>query len=101
MGDHFKECAYAPNRRIFEEKLAIFKEVGGSIVEEWLEQLPYDKWALAYSPHITRYGEMTSNVSELFNSWSRGDDIYVGLGILSFNLWQDDLGSFNTQVTEI
>ncbi|KAL8481517.1 hypothetical protein ACS0TY_027868 [Phlomoides rotata] len=71
MGDHFKACAYAPNRVIFEEKLAIFKEVGGSIAEEWLEQLPYDKWALAYSSHITRYGEMTSNAAESFNFWIR------------------------------
>ncbi|KAL8548567.1 hypothetical protein ACS0TY_007747 [Phlomoides rotata] len=40
---HFKECAYAPNQQVFQEKLAKFKDVGGKMTEEWLERLPYDK----------------------------------------------------------
>ncbi|KAL8527870.1 hypothetical protein ACS0TY_005623 [Phlomoides rotata] len=58
---HFKDCAYASTKRIFDEKVAIFKEMGGKIAEEWLTQLSYEKWGVAYSPHITRYSEMTSN----------------------------------------
>ncbi|KAL8458089.1 hypothetical protein ACS0TY_035821 [Phlomoides rotata] len=69
--DHFKECAYALNWWIFDQKIAIFKEFGGKVAEEWLEDLPYEKWAVAYSQHITRYGEMTSNAAKSFNSWIR------------------------------
>ncbi|KAL6518686.1 hypothetical protein OROHE_017736 [Orobanche hederae] len=69
LGVHFKNCAYAPNIRIFNEKLAIFKAVGGKIAEEWISELPLDKWAVAHSPNIKRYGEMTSNAAEQFNAW--------------------------------
>lgn len=45
----FKECVYAPNIRIFNEKVATFKEIGGKKTEEWLLELPYDKWVVAHS----------------------------------------------------
>ncbi|KAL8465283.1 hypothetical protein ACS0TY_034691 [Phlomoides rotata] len=41
------------------------------MAEEWLEELPVEKWSIAYSPHMQRYGEMTSNAAESFNSWIR------------------------------
>ncbi|KAL6511790.1 hypothetical protein OROGR_021387 [Orobanche gracilis] len=69
LGVHFKNCAYAPNIRIFNEKVAIFKAVGGRAAEEWISELPLDKWAVAHSPNIKRYGEMTSNAAEQFNAW--------------------------------
>ncbi|KAL6509573.1 hypothetical protein OROGR_022883 [Orobanche gracilis] len=69
LGVHFKNCAYAPNIRIFNEKVAIFKAVGGRTAEEWISELPLDKWAVAHSPNIKRYGEMTSNAAEQFNAW--------------------------------
>ncbi|KAL6548055.1 hypothetical protein OROHE_009760 [Orobanche hederae] len=69
LGVHFKNCAYAPNIRIFNEKLAIFKAVGGKVAEEWISELPLHKWAVAHSPNIKRYGEMTSNAAEQFNAW--------------------------------
>ncbi|KAL6500418.1 hypothetical protein OROHE_025784 [Orobanche hederae] len=43
LGVHFKNCAYAPNIRIFNEKLAIFKVVGGKVAEEWISELPLHK----------------------------------------------------------
>ncbi|KAL6555654.1 hypothetical protein OROHE_007326 [Orobanche hederae] len=69
LGVQFKNCAYAPNIRIFNEKVAIFKAVGGRVAEEWISELPLDKWAVAHSPNIKRYGEMTSNAAEQFNAW--------------------------------
>ncbi|KAL6501491.1 hypothetical protein OROGR_026624 [Orobanche gracilis] len=69
LGVHFKNCAYAPNIRIFNEKLAIFKAVGGKVAEDWISELPLHKWALAHSPNIKRYGEMTSNAAEQSNAW--------------------------------
>ncbi|KAL6579267.1 hypothetical protein OROMI_009483 [Orobanche minor] len=69
LGVHFKNCTYAPNISIFNEKLAIFKAVGGKVAEEWITELPLHKWAVAHSPNIKRYGEMTSNAAEQFNAW--------------------------------
>ncbi|KAL6584999.1 hypothetical protein OROMI_004288 [Orobanche minor] len=69
LGVHFKNCAYAPNIRIFNEKVAIFKAVGGKVAEEWIGELHLHKWAVAHSPNIKRYGEMTSNAAEQFNAW--------------------------------
>ncbi|KAL6531231.1 hypothetical protein OROHE_014300 [Orobanche hederae] len=46
LGVHFKNCAYAPNIRMFKEKLAIFKAVGGKVAEEWIRELPLHKWVL-------------------------------------------------------
>ncbi|KAL6561792.1 hypothetical protein OROMI_017393 [Orobanche minor] len=43
--------------------------VGGKVAEEWISELPLDKWAVAHSPNIKRYGEMTSNAAEQFNAW--------------------------------
>ncbi|KAL6547182.1 hypothetical protein OROMI_022903 [Orobanche minor] len=56
LGVHFKNCAYAPNIRIFNEKLAIFKAVGGKVAEEWISELPLHKWAVAHSPIIKMLG---------------------------------------------
>ncbi|KAL6560894.1 hypothetical protein OROHE_006071 [Orobanche hederae] len=69
MGVHFKNCAYAPNIRISNEKLEIFKREGGKAAEDWISQIPFDKWAVAHSRHIKIYGEMTSNAAEQFNKW--------------------------------
>lgn len=69
MFKHFKQCAYAPNACIFLEKITLFKEAGGRIVEEWLEDLPVEKWAIAFTIHVLRYGEMTLNTAESFNKW--------------------------------
>ncbi|KAL6577135.1 hypothetical protein OROMI_011411 [Orobanche minor] len=40
---HFKNCAYSPNIRIFNEKLEIFKREGGKAAEYWISQIPFDK----------------------------------------------------------
>ncbi|KAL8510111.1 hypothetical protein ACS0TY_017072 [Phlomoides rotata] len=48
LGIHFKDCAYPPTKRIFDENVVIFKEVGGKIAEDWLTQLPYEKWVMVY-----------------------------------------------------
>ncbi|KAL6571013.1 hypothetical protein OROGR_000563 [Orobanche gracilis] len=68
LGVHFKNCAYAPNIRIFNEKVAIFKAVGGRAAEEWISELPLDKWVVAHSPNIKRYGEMMFNAAGQFNA---------------------------------
>lgn len=69
LGVHFKDCACAPNIQIFKEKLTIFKEIGGKVAEEWIDQLPKEKWAVAYSLQIKLYGKITSNAAEQFNVW--------------------------------
>lgn len=69
MGVHFKNCAYARNIRIFNEKQDIFKKEDGKAAEDWISQVPFDKWVVAHSTHIKRYDEMTSNAAEQFNKW--------------------------------
>lgn len=48
MGIYLRECAYELNRCIFNEKIAISKEVGGESAEEWLVDLLYKKWAAVH-----------------------------------------------------
>lgn len=54
---------------MFHENKAKFNDFGGKATVEWMSQLPYDKWTLAYSPDITRYEKISSNDAEQFNSW--------------------------------
>lgn len=42
---------------------------GGKVAEEWIDELPKEKWVVSYSLQIKCYGEMTSNPAEQFNAW--------------------------------
>ena len=64
-----KTAAYAPTNPLFDEALQKFIDEGGPQAAAFLEDLPYDKWALAWSPNQSRYGEMTSNAAESYNKW--------------------------------
>lgn len=51
--------------------LAVEKLVqkGGEKMKKFIKDLPRDKWAVAFAPEVHRYGELTSNAAESFNSW--------------------------------
>lgn len=68
---HFKESAYAPKWEFFNKKITLLKEVGDTLAEEWLSDLPYEKWVVSHYSYMLRYGEMTSNVVESFNAWMK------------------------------
>ncbi|XP_028118687.1 uncharacterized protein LOC114316221 [Camellia sinensis] len=66
----FGKCAYAPIEETFHQCLVELKTKGGSRVEKFLDDIPYDHWSNAYFLG-QRFGEMWSNVVESFNSWIR------------------------------
>ncbi|KAG5534952.1 hypothetical protein RHGRI_022909 [Rhododendron griersonianum] len=61
-------CAYAPTREIFHQTMSSLVSSGGYRVNEFLTNLHYENWSNAFF-RGQRYGEMTSNVAESFNSW--------------------------------
>ena len=63
-----RECAYAPTQSLFNEKIEALRRQGGSNVERFLSNLPYEHWTNAYFSG-KRYGEMCSNAAESFNAW--------------------------------
>lgn len=67
LGELFKACVYAPTQRLFHENIDRF--IGGPMEADQIAQLPVENWAVAYSPNIIRYREMTSNAAESFNNW--------------------------------
>ncbi|KAH7842355.1 hypothetical protein Vadar_004352 [Vaccinium darrowii] len=66
----FGMAAYAPNEGSFNEQIAKLKSYGIKKVEDFLTNAPKDHWACAFFPG-KRYGEMSSSLSESFNSWIR------------------------------
>ncbi|XP_004309311.1 PREDICTED: uncharacterized protein LOC101313268 [Fragaria vesca subsp. vesca] len=64
----FMCCAYSRTPDSYETNLAKLKEEGGSIVEDFLKDLPKESWCLAFF-YGERFGEMTNNLAETFNNW--------------------------------
>ncbi|KAH7848939.1 hypothetical protein Vadar_010561 [Vaccinium darrowii] len=66
----FVDCAHAPTVSDFDNCVKELCEVGGEKAKEFISSVSYDHWANAYFPG-KRYGEMSSNAVESFNSWIR------------------------------
>ncbi|XP_028121256.1 uncharacterized protein LOC114318534 [Camellia sinensis] len=66
----FGKCAYAPTEEAFHQCLVELKIEGGSKVEKFLDDIPYDHWSNVYFQGQC-FGEMWSTVAESFNSWIR------------------------------
>lgn len=84
-----KQCAYAPTKAIFNKCLDDFIESGQGLAKKFLEDLPFDKWAVSHSPDFFWYGEMTSNVAESLNNWIkdiRGLPVIFMLDIIRRNI---------------
>lgn len=64
-----KDAAHEPNRRFFDEAIQRFIAKGGDKAKHFLTDLPPQKWVVAFATNDHRYGELTSNVAEFFNSW--------------------------------
>lgn len=67
-----KDAAYAPSEYYFNIAMAKFLEKGGDKAAHFIQDLPKDKWAVAFAPDVHRYGELTSNAAESFNNWILG-----------------------------
>lgn len=67
---HFGKCAYAPTKPEFEKWVQNFKNVGVDKAISFLEETPKERWANAYFQG-KRYGHMTSNACESWNSQIR------------------------------
>lgn len=67
-----KDCAYAPTPAKFEIAKARLIQKGLNKARQFLDGLSLDKWAVAFAPNVHRYGELTSNAAESFNSWILG-----------------------------
>ncbi|XP_028062900.1 uncharacterized protein LOC114266211 [Camellia sinensis] len=63
----FGKCAYALTEETFHQCLVELKTEGGSRIEKFLDDIPYDHWSNAYF-RGQHFGEMWSNVAESFNS---------------------------------
>lgn len=68
----FNKAAYAPNAVSFDKLITELKELGGSKVVDFLDRLPNANWCHAYFPG-KRYGELTNNLVESFNSWIKNE----------------------------
>lgn len=66
----FQKCAYATTREQFEVNAHKLVNVGGYRVEGFLRDTPKEMWATAFFEG-QRYGEMTSNACESWNSQIR------------------------------
>ncbi|XP_028123134.1 uncharacterized protein LOC114320220 [Camellia sinensis] len=66
----FRACAYAPTVASFTQCAEEFTKCGRKVVPAFLKDLPLQFWANAYF-RGSRYGEMSSNAVESFNSWIR------------------------------
>ncbi|XP_028056540.1 uncharacterized protein LOC114260592 [Camellia sinensis] len=66
----FRSCAYAPTVVAFNEKLEEFMKASPKVAPAFLKDLPPQYWANVYF-RGSRYGEMSSNAVESFNSWIR------------------------------
>ncbi|XP_028103609.1 uncharacterized protein LOC114302737 [Camellia sinensis] len=66
----FRACAYAPTVAAFNQSMEEFTKCGHKVVPAFLKDLPPYYWANAYFQG-SRYGEMSSNAIESFNSWIR------------------------------
>lgn len=64
----FHRCAYAPTVTKFDKLLSKLKADGGQKVIDFLSTLANDHWCHPYFVG-KRYGELTSNLVESFNSW--------------------------------
>ncbi|KAH7850764.1 hypothetical protein Vadar_002666 [Vaccinium darrowii] len=64
----FHRCAYAPTVTEFDKLLSKLKADGGQKVIDFLSTLANDHWCHPYFVG-KRYGELTSNLVESFNSW--------------------------------
>ena len=64
----FMCCAYSRTPDSYETNLAKLKEEGGSIVEDFLKDIPKESWCSAFF-NGERFGEMTNNLAETFNNW--------------------------------
>jgi len=66
--DIFNKCAYVCRISSFNRFMKELKDVGGRDIEDFLKELHPKHWANAHFPG-KRYGELSSNVAESFNSW--------------------------------
>lgn len=66
----FQKCAYSTTREQFEVNAQKLVNVGGYRVEGFLRDTPKEMWATAFFEG-QRYGEMTSNACESWNSQIR------------------------------
>ena len=66
--DTFARLAYAYNLTDFNAALKNLRDVGGLIVSNFLNGIPFEKFTNVFFP-CCRYGEMSSNCSESFNKW--------------------------------
>ncbi|KAL7227474.1 hypothetical protein ACSBR1_022350 [Camellia fascicularis] len=66
----FCACAYAPTVASFNKCIEEFTKCGRKVVPAFLKDLSLQYWANAYFCG-SRYGEMSSNAVESFNSWIR------------------------------
>lgn len=64
-----KDAAYAPTEHYYNIAIERFVQKGGEKAQCFLQDLPKDKWAVAFAPDVHRYGELTSNAAESFNNW--------------------------------
>lgn len=64
-----KDAAYAPTEHYYNIAIDRFIKVGGEKAKHFLQDLPKDKWVVAFAPDVHRYGELTSNAAESFNNW--------------------------------
>lgn len=63
----FADCANAPTRPLFDINFANLRASGGVKIARFLKDCPKETWSNAYFP-ARRYGQMTSNDSESWNS---------------------------------
>ena len=63
----FSKCAYTFSKKAFHKNLDELKKEGKDVIESFLSSLPFKHWANSYFPG-ERYGEMSSNIVESFNS---------------------------------
>ncbi|XP_028081905.1 uncharacterized protein LOC114283284 [Camellia sinensis] len=66
----FQACAYAPTVASFTQCVEEFTRCGRKVVPAFVKDLPLQFWANVYF-RGSRYGEMSSNAVESFNSWIR------------------------------
>ncbi|GFZ05186.1 hypothetical protein Acr_17g0007580 [Actinidia rufa] len=68
----FNRCAYAPNLKTFEELIRKLKRDGCEAVKDFFSDLPCEHWTRVHFKG-KRYGEMSSNLAECFNSWIKDE----------------------------
>ncbi|XP_058192052.1 uncharacterized protein LOC131309432 [Rhododendron vialii] len=64
----FSKCAYTPTVAKFNQHMGNLLKHGGAAVVHFLSKLPNERWANVFYQG-QRYGAMSSNLAECFNSW--------------------------------